>query len=157
MRSVLGAFAFVLLLGGCSGDGEELKTISQPGHGAVAIAVQPNPIVVRPAGGEHHDVVFDVLVTETAGYAVEVQQLVLHVQFAGANAYTLHYGVLDLQARGPTTSIPARGQVSFHFDARTRIPSKFALGALSGDISVVASDAAGAQAVAQIGIGIDAP
>lgn len=157
MRRVFEAFLLVVLLGGCSGGDDGLKTVSQPGHGAVAVAVLPNPIALHPLGGELYNVVFDVQVTETAGYAVEVQQLVLHVQFAGANAYTLRYGVLDLQARGSTTSIPPRGQVSFHFDAKTKIPSKFALSALSGDLSVVASDAAGAQAVAQIGIGIAAP
>src|SRR5947208_5307980 len=48
------------------------RNASLPGHGAISIAIEPNPIVARNVGGRTYEFPFDVVVRGTAGRAVAI-------------------------------------------------------------------------------------
>src|SRR5437667_9207360 len=60
------------------------RTSSLPGHGAISIAIQPNPIVARRLGGNTYEFSFDVVVRETSGRAVTINRVTLDVYAVGA-------------------------------------------------------------------------
>src|SRR5262245_8728046 len=79
------AFAAILLtfIGCATPRAGSSRTSSQPGHGAISIAITPNPIVARNAGGSTYESPFDVSVRETGGCAVTVSRVSLDVYAVG--------------------------------------------------------------------------
>src|SRR5205085_4300026 len=55
------------------------RTSSTPGHGAISLTVQPDPIVARKVSGSTYEFPFDASVRETAGRAVTVNSVSLDV------------------------------------------------------------------------------
>src|SRR5207249_1210521 len=77
-RAVQRKLSLLLLLmtaAACSGGGGSMHTTAQPGHGAIAIQVIPNPIVANSVGGNVYEFPFELVVRETGGRPVNVTRV----------------------------------------------------------------------------------
>src|SRR5262245_65395503 len=84
------------------------RTSSQPGHGAISMAITPNPIVARNVGGNTYEFPFDVTVRETGGHAVTVSRVSLDVYAAGGvRLGSESYDAAHIQSFGYPTTINA--------------------------------------------------
>jgi hypothetical protein len=143
-----------LLLSACSdADTPVTRAVSEPGHGRVSVAVEPNPIVAKRISDDLIGLPFDVVVTETAGVPVDVQKLVLNVSLAGASVYSLTFTAEDLRKAGQSTTVPGSGSVRFAFHPKTRKDDRI-LGSASGEVTVVAVDGTSALALAATGVSV---
>lgn len=153
LRLLLASALLPVLLAACSGDTPVSRQVAEPGHGAVKIAVEPNPIVAKPLGNDLVGLPFDVVVSETGGLPVDVERLVLNVRVAGVTAYSLTYTAAQLRAAGQTTSIGASSSVRYAFHPKTRA-SDTLMGAATGEVTVVALDETSTPTIAATGVSV---
>jgi hypothetical protein len=130
-------------------------TSSAPGHGAISLAIVPNPIVARPVSGATYDFPFDVVVRETGGRPVRVSRVTLDVYALGAiRVGSESYDSAQMEARGLPTSLPANGELRYHFAPRKNVTDERLFGGVTGEVRVEAADDAGAPAGAQVSVSV---
>src|SRR5690242_14919208 len=74
----------ILALVACSTSAPTTSTV--PGHGAISIRIDPNPIVATNVRGDTYDFPFEVIVRETGGRAVNIQRVTATVRGPGGFA-----------------------------------------------------------------------
>ena len=146
-------FLSIALAAACSGARSGMT--SEPGRGAVAISVIPNPIVATHISGDTYDFPFDVVVRETGGRPITIQRVSATVFAAGG--LTLGRESWDaqrIQSMGYNTSVGPNGELRYHFAPRRSVPDERIFGSLSAELQVDATDDAGAATSATAAVTI---
>ncbi len=146
----LAIFPLVLVLAYCAGGGGGSRSISQPGHGAIAIQVVPNPIMAQRVTGDTYDFPFEVLVRETGGRPVTVTRVSAEVTaLGGLPVASETYDASRITALGYATSIPANSEVRYRFNPRKSVPDDRLFSAVSAELRVDAIDDLGTVTTAR--------
>ena len=149
-------FAFaatVLLVCACStGRPGTTQTSSVPGHGAIALSVVPNPVVAQKVSGDTFDFPFDVIVRETGGHPITINRVgaEIYASVGGIKIASESYDASKIRSLGYSTSIPANGELRYHFAPRKTVQDDRLFGGIYGDVRVDATDDTGAPTSATV-------
>jgi len=135
--------SLLLLVSFCAG-GRNVGSTSLPGHGAISIAVVPNPIIATKVGGSTYDFPFEVVVRETGGHPIDVSTVSATVYaLGGIQVASESYDASRITQMGYSTRVPANGELRYRFDQRRDVDDRLFRG-VSADIRVEARDDTGA-------------
>lgn len=138
MKRLLISLLFVVAA--CS-SGSGSGVTSVPGHGAVAVQVQPNPIVAHAVSGETYEFPFDVVVRETAGHPITITSVSVNVQGPGGISLgSENWSADQIRALGYDVTIGPNGERKLHFSPRKSVPDERLFGGVSADLRVDAVD-----------------
>jgi hypothetical protein len=144
----LAVLPVLLLAAFCASHG--LSTRPMGAHGAITVAILPNPIVATAAGNGNYDFPFEVVVTETGGRPVTVSKVTADVTALGAlHVGSESYDAAKIAALGYGTSVPANGVVRFRFNPRRSVPDERLFGNVAAALRVDAVDDTGTLIVAR--------
>lgn len=130
------------------------QTSSTPGHGAITLTVVPNPIVAQKVSGDTYDFPFDVVVRETGGHAVTINRVTadMYASLGGIKIGSESYDAAKIQALGFSTSVPANGELRYHFAPRKNVQDDRLFGGVYGDVRAEGTDDTGAPTSATVRI-----
>src|SRR5436190_20422727 len=140
MRRPALLFLFVLPLA-CAHQPGTAKTSTTRGHGALILTVTPNPVLATNAGGIAYEFPFDVVIKETGGHPVTIDRVIANVYAGGGiSVATKTFDAEKIKAAGFATTIPAKGEVHYHFSPREDVPDDRLFSSVYGDVRVEAID-----------------
>jgi hypothetical protein len=143
----LALIALVLLPLACATRPGTNKSTSTPGHGAIKLTITPNPVLATNVGGNAYEFPFDAVVRETGGHPVTIERVSANVYAGGGiPVATESYDAAKIQSLGFATSIPAKGEIHYHFNPRKDVPDANLFSSVYGDVRVEAIDDNGARA-----------
>ncbi len=120
------------------------RDASLPGHGAITITIQPNPIVARHISGNSYEFPFDMVVRETGGRAVTINRVSLEVYaVGGVRVGAESYDAARINSLGYSTNVPGNGELRYHFSPRQSVADDRLFGSVYGEVRVDASDEPG--------------
>jgi hypothetical protein len=123
------------------------KSTSTPGRGAIKLTITPNPVIATSASGNAYEFPFDAVVRETGGHPVTIERVSANVYAGGGiPVATESYDAAKIQSLGFATSIPAKGEIHYHFNPRKDVPDANLFSSVYGDVRVEAIDDNGARA-----------
>lgn len=139
----------VLLAAYCTSGGGAQST-APPGHGAIIIAIVPNPVVAQRVSGSTYSFPFDVVVRETGGRAVSISRVSADVSaLGGIHIASESYDAARISSLGNATQLAANGELRVHFAPRKSVPDERLFGGVSAVLRVDAVDDTGTPASAQ--------
>ncbi len=147
--------ATVLLVLACSsGNPGATRTSSVPGHGAIALSVVPNPVVAQKVSGSTYDFPFDVVVRETGGHAITIDRVTadIYASVGGIKIGSESYDGAKIRSMGYSTSVPANGELRYHFAPRKSVQDERLFGGVYGDVRADATDDTGTATSATVRI-----
>ena len=126
------------------------RNSSTPGHGAISVTVQPNPIVARNVGGSTYEFPFDVSVRETGGRGVTINSVSLDIYAPGGiRLGSDTYDAARIAALGYATNIPGNGELRYHFAPRRDVTDERLFNGVYGEVHVGAADDTGTPTTAK--------
>src|ERR1043165_7655766 len=148
MKHAVFAFAATALyVCACSsGTPGATRTSNVPGHGALSVV--PNPIVAQKVSGSTYDFPFDVVVRETGGHPVTISRVSadIYAPVGGIKVGSESYDAANISSLGYSTSIPANGELRYHFAPRKTVQDERLFGGVYGDVRADATDESGTPA-----------
>ena len=137
---------FLLLAAFCAGSRGDSSS-SQPGHGAIAVQVVPNPIVARAVSGNTYEFTFEVLIRETGGHPVDIARVSAEVfALGGIRIAEESYDAAKIASLGYATRVPANGELRYRFTQRHSVPDERLFGNVSAVLKVEGRDESGTPA-----------
>lgn len=122
------------------------KSTVTPGRGAITVTITPNPVLAIGAGGTAFDFPFDVVVKETGGHPVTIERVTANVFAAGGILVASEsYDAAKIQSAGFATSIPAKGELHYHFAPHKDVPDDHLFSSVYGDVRVEGMDDNGSR------------
>lgn len=119
--------------------------MSQPGHGALAVEIVPNPVVARQVSGETYELPFEVIVRETGGRAVDITRVSATATLPGGLSFDLEsWDAERIRSMGYQTRVPANGELRYRFAPRREVPEAV-FGGVSARLLVQGRDDTGAE------------
>ncbi len=113
-----------LALVSCSADSPG-RTPTEPGHGALEIAVVPNPIMATHVSGNTYEFPFDVHVRNPGSVPVSINNVQIDVTaFGGLKIYSESKSAADIQGYGYPTEVAPGETLSYHFEPREEVPDE---------------------------------
>jgi len=95
------------------------KSTSTPGRGAIKLTITPNPVVAMSVGGFTYEFPFDAVIKETGGHPVTIERVTANVFAAGGiPVATESFDAAKIQSLGFATTVPAKGEIHYHFAPR---------------------------------------
>lgn len=145
MKNTARTSLLALLLGlsfACASGGPS-SSPAQPGHGAITVAVAPNPIVARRISSGY-EFPFDVIIRETGGRPVEISRVTADViALGGIRVATESYDAAKIRSLGYSTSVPANGELRYHFSPRVGVDDERLFSGVSADLQIDGTDDTG--------------
>ena len=133
------SLSFVILA--CSSPRAGSQSSALPGHGAISIQIVPNPVVAHRVSGTTYDFPFDVMIRETGGRAVTITSVSADVYaIGGVRVARESYDGDRVASLGYSTSIPANGELRYHFSPRKNVQNERLFSDVSALIRVDARD-----------------
>ncbi|HET7710574.1 MAG TPA: hypothetical protein VFL80_01455 [Thermoanaerobaculia bacterium] len=146
----LATLSLILMTVSCAGGGGGSPSTPQPGRGAIAIQVVPNPIMAQRVSGDTYDFPFEVIVRETGGRPVTVTRVSAEVTaLGGLPVASETYDAARIASLGYSTNIPANGELRYRFNPRKSVPDDRLFSAVSAELRVDAVDDNGAPTSAR--------
>lgn len=138
----------IVALAAC-GSGPQPGTTSVPGHGAIAVQVEPNPIRATLISGTTYDFPFEVVVRETGGRPVDVTRVAATVLAPGGISLAREsWDAERIRSMGYATTVGANGERRFRFSPRKEVPDERLFGGVSAQLTVDATDDTGSPTTA---------
>ena len=137
--------ALSLLMAGCAH--QAAQSVSQSGHGAITLAIAPNPIVAEPVSGSTNNLYgfpFDVVVRETGGHALKIDSVSLTVYAFGMQVNYDKYDAAQIMAMGIPTNVPANGEWRYHLSPRRAVTDERLFSSITASVRIDATDDTGA-------------
>ena len=143
MKQLTVSLTLLVALAGCGGTPTPAMT-SVPGHGAIAIQIDPNPIVAQSAGGNTYDFPFEVIVRETGGHPLNVTRVEANVLLNGGLSLAREsWDAGQIRAMGYPTTLAANGELRYQLKPRKEVPDERLFGGVSAELKVSATDDSG--------------
>lgn len=143
MKKLLALLLFVAAACSSSHPGQS-STVSQPGHGAISLTIAPNPIVATKVSGTTFDFPFDVVIRETGGHSVTISRVSADVNaLGGIRVANESYDAAKIQSMGYSTTVPANGELRYHFAPRRDVTDERLFSGVSANLRVDATDDTG--------------
>ena len=118
--------------------------MSQPGHGAITVTVSPNPIVAQQVSGSTYEFPFDIIVRETGGHAVTINNVSVNVfAFGGIPVGSDRYDASRISSLGFATIVPPNGELRYHMHPRQSVTDIRLFNGVSAEVRVDATDDTG--------------
>jgi hypothetical protein len=137
------AILSVLLLAACN-NGPSSGVTSVPGHGAISVRVEPNPIVAKQVSGGTYDFPFEVIVRETGGRAVNISRVSVNVVFAGGiSVGSESWNASEIRAMGHDPALGPLSERRFRFNPRKEVPDDRLFGGVTAELRVEGTDDTG--------------
>ena len=149
------ALVAILLVCACSsGKPGPTQASAVPGHGAISLSVVPNPVVAQKVSGNTYDFPFDVVVRETGGHPIAIQRVTadIYSSLGGIKLGSESYDAAKIQSMGYSTSVPASGELRYHFAPRKSVQDERLFGGVYGDVRADATDDTGTATSATVRI-----
>jgi hypothetical protein len=156
MKRTAFAAAILLVCACSSGKPGSTQTSAVPGHGAIALNVVPNPVVAQKVSGNTYDFPFDVVVRETGGHPITINRVSadIYASVGGIKLGSESYDAAKIQSMGYSTSIPANGELRYHFAPRKSVQDERLFGGVYGDVRADATDETGTATSATVRVTI---
>jgi hypothetical protein len=139
MKTLAGLLC-VALLAGCS-TGPSQAPAAVPGHGAIELRIEPNPIVAHRVSGETYDFPFEVVVRETGGHAVQIKSVTATVRGPGGFALgSESWDAERIRSMNYATTVNASSELRYRFAPRKSVPDDRLFGSVSAELRVDAVD-----------------
>jgi hypothetical protein len=141
---------FVFIAAACSSTHPgQTSTSAVPGHAAISLTVAPNPIVATKVSGTTYDFPFDVIIRETGGHPVTITRVSADVSaLGGIRVANETYDAARIRQMGYSTSVPANGELRYHFAPRRDVTDDRLFTGVSAALRVDAVDDTGTNASA---------
>ena len=140
--------SLALLASFCAGS-QGTRNTAVPGHGALTIAIVPNPVVASKVSGTTYDFPFEVVLRETGGHPVDVTNVTATVTaLGGIQVAQESYDAGKIAALGYSTHVPANGEVHYRFNPRRDVTNDLLFQGVSADIRVDGRDDTGTPTTA---------
>lgn len=136
--------ALSLLVAGCAH--QAAQSTSPSGHGAITIAIAPNPIVAEPVRGSTNNLYefpIDVIVRETGGHPLKIDSLSLTVYAFGMQVNYDKYDAAQITAMGIPTNVPANGEWRYHLNPRRAVTDERLFSSITASVRIDATDDTG--------------
>ena len=147
MRLPLTALLCATVIFGCS-TGQQPPGVVE---GRIAMQVLPNPIEARPLAGDSWEFPFTIVLTETGGSEVQIQQVSARVEsFGGLVIANEIWPAARIREKGYPTVVPAGAEVRYRFTERHHIPDERLLQSVAAVLTVEGIDASGKPTSATI-------
>lgn len=136
---------FLLVTAACSTPRAGTQNdVSVPGHGAITLTIAPNPVVAQKVSGSTYDFPFDVIVRETGGHPVTINRVTATIYgVGGIQLASESYDAARINSLGYSTSVPANGELRYHFAPRRDVKDDRLFGGIYGDVRADATDDTG--------------
>jgi hypothetical protein len=120
------------------------NNVSVPGHGAITLTIAPNPVVAQKVSGSTYDFPFDVIVRETGGHPVTINRVTATIYAVGGiQVASESYDAARIGSLGYSTSVPAGGELRYHFAPRKDVTPDRVFGSVYGDVRADGTDDTG--------------
>ena len=132
----------LFLIAGCATHrAGQSQTTALPGHGAISVAIVPNPIVAQRVSGDTYDFPFDAVIRETAGRAVTISRVTADVYAVGGiHIAGESYDAARIGSLGYSLNVPGNGELRYHFVPRKNVTDDRIFGGVYAQIRVDAYD-----------------
>jgi hypothetical protein len=141
MKKTLTPLFLLVVLMACSTGSQQPVATTAPGHGAVTIRIEPNPIVARAVSGDTYDFPFEVIVRETGGRAIQIHTVTATVRGPGGFALATEiWDAARIRALGYSTTIGPNGELRYRFSPRESVPDERLFGSVTAELRVDATD-----------------
>ncbi|HEX3069883.1 MAG TPA: hypothetical protein VHX14_15040 [Thermoanaerobaculia bacterium] len=125
------------------------KAKTTRGRGEIELTVTPNPVLANNTGGTSYEFPFDVVVKEKGGHPVTIDRVTANVYAGGGiSVASESYDAPKIQSLGFATSIPAKGELHYHFNPKKDVADPSLFSSIYGDVRVEAIDDNGTRASA---------
>ena len=105
------------------------------------MTINPNPVVAHSVSGTTYDFPFDVIVRETAGHPVNITDVTADVYaLGGLKVGSDTYDAARIRSLGYPTTVPANGELHYHFAPRKNVTDNRVFGSISANVRVDAVD-----------------
>ena len=129
------------------------RTEAQPGHGALSIRIEPNPIQAHVVNGSTYEFPFDVVLRETGGHRVTINRVSAEVTaLAGLHVDTVTYDATQIANLGYSTQVPANGEARYHFSPQQSVPDDRLFGGVIANLTVEGTDDTGAPTIGRTAV-----
>ena len=134
----------LLLAAAACNSGPRNTVTAAPGHGAVSIAIVPNPILATRVSGDTYDFPFEVVLRETGGRPVNVTRVSAEVFGpAGIALGTEAWDADKIRGLGYSTTVNPNGELRYKFAPRKNVPDDRLFGSISAELKGEAVDDTG--------------
>lgn len=155
MRRLTALIPLLLLASFCAGGRGGNVNTAVPGHGALNVAINPNPIVASRVSGSTFDFPFEVVLRETGGHPVEITRVSANVfALGGIQVGSEAYDAARIRSLGYSTHVPAGGELRYRFSQRRDVPNELLFQGVSADIRVEGLDDTGAPTTAGTNVSV---
>jgi hypothetical protein len=123
-----------------------VQTPPAAGHGALAIAIVPNPIVATRVTGDVYDFPFDVRVSNPGSLSVTIDEVRIDVTaLGGIRIHSESKTAADIQNHGYPTLVPAGETLFYRFSPRKDVPSDRLFDSVSALLTAYGTDSSGRE------------
>ena len=144
MKNPALSLSLAVAFAACSSSGPQSGSTAAPGHGAVAISIDPNPILAKPASGNMYEFPFEAIVRETGGRPIDVQRVSVTVYAPGGFALgNESWDANRIRSMGHSTSLGPNSEARYRFSPRREVPDDRLFNGVSAQLTVHAIDDAG--------------
>lgn len=153
VASLIAALA-VFTLAQCSSDTPR-QSPTEPGHGALTITIDPNPIVATRVTGNTYDFPFDVRVSNPGSLPVTIERIQIDVTaLGGLKIYSDTKTAADIQGYGYPTLVPPGETLSYRFTPRQDVSDDRLFSGVSALLTAVGTDSAGKRITANVRVSV---
>ena len=115
-------------------------TTSQPGHGAITLAIAPNPIVAKQVSGNTYEFPFDIILRETGGHPLTITGVTMTVYAFGLPVNVDKYDAAQIATMGLPTNVPANGEWRYHMHPRRAVTDERLFSSITATARIDAVD-----------------
>jgi hypothetical protein len=139
----------------CASHAGRTSSSALPGHGAISVNVNPNPIIAQHVSGTSYDFPFEVTLRETGGHPITIQRVSADVFGPGGiRVGNDSYDAARIAALGYPTKVAANAELRYRFVPRKSVPSEGLFGSVYAEVRVEAVDDTGTPATATVNVTI---
>ncbi|MFZ2491325.1 MAG: hypothetical protein WA208_07555 [Thermoanaerobaculia bacterium] len=147
--------AALVFLAACSSLDPEVAVVPR---GRLVLAVEPNPIVAAPLGGDQYELKFDIVMREEGGVGVRIENFTVDaVAFGTVTVQTQTLPAKAITDRGYPASVEAGKYLRFSFTKVWTLKTELLLSGASARVTANFVDENGVRGVTHVRVDVVRP